>query len=272
LLKVSKEFLGQFNVTLFNNLCLEHNLKMRTSCHLIRMMAISFQWSSLGWVSRWPIFSLISTSPMEGINVEEDIANNDDEGWDPWPVQQAQPPEPVANANNAGEQFSYQLSGLEDLPSDESVGFFNDIIIPQGVQFPQEEAPEPVDAVLALPAFPPEGMLLEGNNDQVEEDMQIEENINVGLMQHLEQSTPDPAFEDYMARKCFSSWADLVPDNADSVSVPKVWAAFFMGLLLKPDSFDWAKKNFVVRSYLCLRRAQHGYHLDQDSLQVPAPS
>jgi hypothetical protein len=59
---------------------------------------------------------------MEGINVEEDIANNDDEGWDPWPVQQAQPPEPAANANNAEEQFSYQLSGLEDLPSDESVG------------------------------------------------------------------------------------------------------------------------------------------------------
>jgi hypothetical protein len=46
-------------------------------------------------------------------------------------------------------------------------------------------------------------MILEGNNDQGEEDMQIEVNINVGLMQHLEQSTPDPAFEDYMARKCF---------------------------------------------------------------------
>jgi hypothetical protein len=81
----------------------------------------------------------LNIPPMEGNNVEEDVANNDDEGWDPWPVQQAQPPEPVANANNANvannakEQFSYQLSGLEDLPSDESVGYFNDIIIPQGV-------------------------------------------------------------------------------------------------------------------------------------------
>jgi hypothetical protein len=74
------------------------------------------------------------------------------------------------------------LSGLEDLPSDESVGYFNDIIIPRGVQFHQEEAPEPVDAVLTLQAFPPEDMILEGNNDQGEENMQIEDNINVGLM------------------------------------------------------------------------------------------
>jgi hypothetical protein len=72
--------------------------------------------------------------------------------------------------------------------------------------------------------------------------MQIEDNINVGLMLHLEQSIPDPAFEDYMARKRSSSWADLFPDNAGLVSVPKVWAAFFMGLLIKPDSFDWARK------------------------------
>jgi hypothetical protein len=170
----------------------------------------------------------LNIPPMEGNNVEEDIANNDDEGWDPWPVQQAQPPEPVANANNANiannaeEQFSYQLSGLEDLPSYESVGYFNDIIIPQGVQFHQEEAPVPAEAVLALPAFPHEDMILEGNNDQGEEDMQIEDNINVGLMQHLEQSTPDPSFEDYMARKRFSSWADLFPDNAGFVPVPKV--------------------------------------------------
>jgi hypothetical protein len=92
----------------------------------------------------------------------------------------------VVNANNVEEQFSYQLSGLEDMPSDESMGFFNDIIIPQGIHFPQVDAPEPADAVLALPTFPLEGMLSEGNNDQGEENMQIEENINVGLMQHLE--------------------------------------------------------------------------------------
>jgi hypothetical protein len=31
----------------------------------------------------------LNIPPMEGVNVEEDMANNDDEGWDPWPVQQA---------------------------------------------------------------------------------------------------------------------------------------------------------------------------------------
>jgi hypothetical protein len=85
-------------------------------------------------------------------------------------------------------------------------------------------------------------MHLEGNNDQGGENMQIEENINVGLMQHLEQSIPDPAYEDYLARKCLNSWADIFPCNSDLVTVPKVWAAFFMGLLLRSDSFDWAKK------------------------------
>jgi hypothetical protein len=104
------------------------------------------------------------------------------------------------------------------------------------------EAPEPVDAVLALPAFPPAGMLLEGNNNQGEENMQVEENINVGFMQHLEQPNHDPAYEDYLARKRLSSWADLFPTNSELVPVPKVWDAFFMGLLLRPDSFEWAKK------------------------------
>jgi hypothetical protein len=70
---------------------------------------------------------------MGGIEEEEINANNADDGWDAWPVQQAQqvqPPEPVPNDNNVEDQFSYQLSGLEDLPSDESLGLFNDVIIP----------------------------------------------------------------------------------------------------------------------------------------------
>ncbi|KAL5647947.1 hypothetical protein ACJX0J_042302, partial [Zea mays] len=76
--------------------------------------------------------------------IEEDAVNdnNADDGWDPWPVeqvQQDQPPTPMPIANNEEEQFSYQFSGLEDLPSDESMGLFNDIIIPQAVHFPQEE-------------------------------------------------------------------------------------------------------------------------------------
>ncbi|AQK59250.1 hypothetical protein ZEAMMB73_Zm00001d053314 [Zea mays] len=125
--------------------------------------------------------------PHDGVNAEEDVAINADEGWDPWPVKQAQPPEPVVIANNANvaineeEQFSYQLSGLEDLPSDDS-----------------------------------------GNNVEGQDDMQIEENINVGLMLHLDQTNPDPAFEDFMARKCSSSWADLFPGNDGSVFVPKL--------------------------------------------------
>jgi hypothetical protein len=151
-------------------------------------------------------------------------------------------PNNVNAAINEEEQFSYQLSGLEDLPSDDSVGYFNDIIIPQGVQLQQDEAPAPAEAVLAFPAFPPENMNLEGNNVEGQDDMQIEDNINVGLMLHLDQTIPDPAFEDFMARKRSSSWADLFPDNDGSVSVPKVWAAFFMGLLMRPDSFDWVRK------------------------------
>jgi hypothetical protein len=105
---------------------------------------------------------------MGGIKEEAINDNNANDGWDAWPVQQAQqaqPPAPVPNDNNEEEQFSYQLSGLEDLPSDESVGLFNNIIIPQEVHFPQKEVPEPEDAVLALPSFPPAGLILEGNND-----------------------------------------------------------------------------------------------------------
>jgi hypothetical protein len=33
-----------------------------------------------------------------------------------------------------------------------------------------------------------------------------------------------------------------VPPNSDLIPMPKLWAAFFMGLLLRPDSFEWAKK------------------------------
>jgi hypothetical protein len=104
------------------------------------------------------------------------------------------------------------------------------------------EAPEPAEAVLAILAFPPDDMQMEGNHDQGDVNMQIEENINVGLMQHLEHSTSDPAYEDFLARKRFNSWAGILSGNSDLVTVPKVWAAFFMGLLLRSDSFEWAKK------------------------------
>jgi hypothetical protein len=110
----------------------------------------------------------LNIPPEDGINAEENVAANADDGWDPWPVEQAQPPVPEVVPNNVNdvineeEQFSYQLSGLENLPSDDSVGYFNDIIIPQGVQLQQEEGP--AEAILALPAFPPDNINLEGNN------------------------------------------------------------------------------------------------------------
>ena len=72
--------------------------------------------------------------------------------------------------------------------------------------------------------------------------MNVEENINVGFMQHLEQPNHDPTYEDYLARKCLSSWAEMFPTNSEFIHVPKMWVAFFMGLLLRPDSFEWAKK------------------------------
>jgi hypothetical protein len=96
--------------------------------------------------------------------------------------------------------------------------------------------------------------------------VQIEDNINVGLMLHLEQSIPDPAFKDYMARKCSSSWADIFPDKAGSVSVPKVWAAFFMGLLIRPDSFDWAR-TFLLSGAIS---AFVGPSMDTISIKIPS--
>jgi hypothetical protein len=91
--------------------------------------------------------------------IEEGVVNDNiaDDGWDPWPAEQVSSratPAPVPIVNNEEEQFSYQFSGLEDLPSDESVGLFNDIIIPQAVHFPQEEVQHHEEVVLALPAFP----------------------------------------------------------------------------------------------------------------------
>jgi hypothetical protein len=150
--------------------------------------------------------------------IEEDAINDNiaDDGWDPWPVeqvQQEQPPAPVPIAINEEEQFSYQLSVLEDLPSDEPMGLFNNIVIPQAVHFPQEEVQDQEVVVLALPALPPADPFLEGNNDQGEENLNLnaDENIIVGCMTHLDQPSQDPAYEDFMARKRFSSWAELCP-------------------------------------------------------------
>ena len=170
---------------------------------------------------------------MGKIELEVANANNADDGWDPWPVeqvQQDQPPAPVPLVNNEEEQFSYQFSGLEDLPSDESMGLFNDIVIPQAVNFPQEDVQDQEVVVLALPALPPADPFLEGNNDQNDQGAQnlnlnADDNIIVGFMTHLNQPSQDPAYEDFLAKKHFSSWAKLCPNPiADLISVPKLCA------------------------------------------------
>jgi hypothetical protein len=78
--------------------------------------------------------------------------------------------------------------------------------------------------------------------------LNVEENINVGCMQHLEHPIHDPTYEDYLARKRFSSCAEMFPTNSEFIPIPKMWAAFFMGLLLRPDSFEWAKKFLLSRA------------------------
>jgi hypothetical protein len=60
------------------------------------------------------------------------MGNEDNAGWDEWPIQLVQPQGDNINVNNEDEQISYQLSKLEDfLSSDDSMGFFNEIVIPQ---------------------------------------------------------------------------------------------------------------------------------------------
>jgi hypothetical protein len=58
----------------------------------------------LVWGNLCPTSNLTSTSPPNGeIELEAANANNADDGWDPWPVeqvQQEQPPAPVPVVNN----------------------------------------------------------------------------------------------------------------------------------------------------------------------------
>jgi hypothetical protein len=57
----------------------------------------------------------LNIPPEEGINAEENVATNVDDGWDPWPVEQAHPPMPEVLPNNVNaaineeEQFSFQV-------------------------------------------------------------------------------------------------------------------------------------------------------------------
>jgi hypothetical protein len=134
------------------------------------------------------------------------------------------------------------------------MGLFNDIVIPQAVNFPQEDVQDQEVVVLALPALPPADPFLEGNNDQNDQGAQnlnlnADDNIIVGFMTHLNQPSQDPTYEDFLAKKHFSSWAKLCPTpSADLISVPKLWAAFFMGLVMRLDSFEWARKFLLLEA------------------------
>ncbi|KAL5675331.1 hypothetical protein ACJX0J_011462, partial [Zea mays] len=75
-----------------------------------------------------------------------------------------------------------------------------------------------------LQTLPPADPFLEGNNEQNDQgeqnlNLNVDENIIVGCMTHLDQPSQDPAYEDFVARKRFSSWAELCPPpNADLIS------------------------------------------------------
>lgn len=101
-----------------------------------------------------------------------------------------------------------------------------------------------IEAVIALPVVPIWNEEVEGNQKQDAANMQIDDNIQVGLVRQINLHNADLAYEEYLARKRYSTWAGEVPmfGADDMVRVPKVWANFFMGLLLNPYSFDWAKK------------------------------
>jgi hypothetical protein len=86
LLRVSKEFLGRFNMILCNSLCLELSLKMKTLFHPTRMMGNNYQQSFLGWDNQLLICSLILIFNLPWGNDEENLDNNDDARWDAWPI------------------------------------------------------------------------------------------------------------------------------------------------------------------------------------------
>jgi hypothetical protein len=84
-------------------------------------------------------------------------------------------------AENNKEQFSYQLSSLEDLlSSDDSIGFLTGLINSPQPQMQPDEMQEHMGAVLALPTAPLENMV-EGNQEQDAVNMQIDDNIQVRL-------------------------------------------------------------------------------------------
>lgn len=76
--------------------------------------------------------------------------------------------------------------------------------------------------MLALSAFPLTKVQMEGNQKHDATNMQVDENVQVGFMQHVDLPNSDPAYEDFLARKLFGSWANVLPGNLDLVTIPKL--------------------------------------------------
>lgn len=71
----------------------------------------------------------------------------------------------------------------------------------------------------------------------------LEDNLQVGFVRRDDNFLADQVFEEHQARKHASTWAKFFPteDTSNMVMVPKTWASFFMGLLIRPDSAERAK-------------------------------
>lgn len=117
-----------------------------------------------------------------------------------------------------------------------------------------EQLQDHVDAILALPVSPKQAAFLvleQIQNNDVQADqahnadnMLLENILQVGFVRRDENFFADHGFEDYQARRHASTWAKFFPseDKNYMVMVPKSWTTVFMGLLIRPDTTEWAKK------------------------------
>jgi hypothetical protein len=84
----------------------------------------------------------------------------------------------------------------------------------------------------------------EANQVQAEDIDMFEDPIHVGHMHMHDTFVADPAYEDYISKKINIMWVNYfsMTKQDQMVMVPEQWIAFFMEHLLKPSTFDWAKK------------------------------
>jgi hypothetical protein len=201
---------------------------------------------------------------QEGVPENVNEMNEDNAAWEEWLAPA------LAHAQNNLEnedQFSFQLLRLEELNSlDSSIGLSNGFLplLPNqhlnqnqangNEDFHPEHVQEQVEAILALPIglepvvspaleqFQNNGM--HAYQAQYGDNMVLEDNMQMGYVRRVDGFLADLAFEEYQAKKCATTWAKFFPleDTTNVMMVPKSWAAFFMGLLIRPYSAEWAKK------------------------------